>query len=406
MKEGLMNKGWMKQRLVSITEKITDGSHNPPKGVTESDYMMLSSKNVFDDNFHYDGPRYLTAEQFQQEHKRTGIIPGDVLLTIVGTVGRCAVVPTNAPKITLQRSVAVIRPISKFILPRFLMYSFIQRNEELNAQARGVAQKGIYLETLRDMEVMLPPQPEQLRIVAILDGAFEGIATAKANAEKNLKNARQLFESHLNSVFSQRGEGWVEKTLGDTAKVKGGKRVPKGYQLSTNQTDFPYIRVTDFTDTGSIDMGDLRYISADVHNKIKNYVIYSEDLYISIAGTIGKTGIIPDELNGSNLTENACRLAFKPGLSNRFVYYFTLTSSFIEQAGVNTRTAAQPKLALSRLSTIKLGVPSVQAQQRLVDDFDALCEETQRLESIYQKKIDALDALKKSILQKAFSGEL
>ena len=278
MKEGLMNKGWMKQRLVSITEKITDGSHNPPKGVTESDYMMLSSKNVFDDNFHYDGPRYLTAEQFQQEHKRTGIIPGDVLLTIVGTVGRCAVVPTNAPKITLQRSVAVIRPISKFILPRFLMYSFIQRNEELNAQARGVAQKGIYLETLRDMEVMLPPQPEQLRIVAILDGAFEGIATAKANAEKNLKNARQLFESHLNSVFSQRGEGWVEKTLGDTAKVKGGKRVPKGYQLSTNQTDFPYIRVTDFTDTGSIDMGDLRYISADVHNKIKNYVIYSEDL--------------------------------------------------------------------------------------------------------------------------------
>ena len=289
---------------------------------------------------------------------------------------------------------------------KYLYYYLLSIVDLLNSLGTGATFKELSGGKLKEVTIPFSVLTEQLRIVAILDGAFEGIATAKANAEKNLKNARQLFESHLNSVFSQRGEGWVEKTLGDTAKVKGGKRVPKGYQLSTNQTDFPYIRVTDFTDTGSIDMGDLRYISADVHNKIKNYVIYSEDLYISIAGTIGKTGIIPDELNGSNLTENACRLAFKPGLSNRFVYYFTLTSSFIEQAGVNTRTAAQPKLALSRLSTIKLGVPSVQAQQRLVDDFDALCEETQRLESIYQKKIDALDALKKSILQKAFSGEL
>lgn len=197
-----LNVRWFKQSLASIAEKITDGSHNPPKGVIESDYLMLSSKNVFDDNFHYDHPRYLTEEQFQQENKRTGIVPGDVLLTIVGTVGRCAVVPPNAPKITLQRSVAVIRPITKIILPRFLMYSFICRNEELNDLARGVAQKGIYLETLRDLLVMFPPLPEQQRIVSKLDSLRAETQRLEAIYQQKLTALNELKKSMLHHAFS------------------------------------------------------------------------------------------------------------------------------------------------------------------------------------------------------------
>jgi type I restriction enzyme, S subunit len=153
-------------------------------------------------------------------------------------------------------------------------------------------------------------------------------------------------------------------------------------------------------------MSDLRYLSAEVHRDIKNYVVFSDNMYLSIAGTIGKTGIIPKELDGANLTENACRLVFQPGISNRFVYYFTLTKDFVEQAGLHTRVAAQPKLALSRLSTIKLGVPRIHVQDKLADRFDALREETRRLESIYRQKLAALDALKKSLLHQAFAGEL
>ncbi len=93
------------------------------------------------------------------------------------------------------------------------MYSFINRNGELNEQARGVAQKGIYLEALRELDVAVPPLAEQRRIVGILDEAFEGIAAAKANAEKNLQNARALFESHLKSIFTRRGNTWAWKTL-------------------------------------------------------------------------------------------------------------------------------------------------------------------------------------------------
>jgi type I restriction enzyme S subunit len=288
--------------------------------------------------------------------------------------------------------------------PRFVFH--LLKKFDLKRFATGAGVPTLNRNFVHDELVNVPPLTEQQRVVGILDEAFDGIATAKANAEKNLQNARALFESHLESVFSKRGDGWVEKTLDDIAKVKGGKRVPKGYKLLSEPTKFPYLRVTDFNDSGSIDMDCLRYVSAEVQREIKNYVIYSNDLYISIAGTIGKTGIIPDELDGANLTENACRLVFEPGISNRYVYYFTLTSDFIEQTGQNTRTAAQPKLALSRLSTTRLRVPKFSEQESLADRFDALREETQRLESIYQQKLAALDELKKSLLDQAFSGQL
>ena len=290
------------------------------------------------------------------------------------------------------------------IKPRFLLYYLS------TVAAQDLVQDHAYpslnLPTIAGIIIHVPSIPEQRRIVGILDEAFEGIATAKANAEKNLQNARALFESHLNAVFTRRGKGWVEKRLGDIAQVRGGKRVPKGYKLLNEPTDFPYLRVSEFTASGTIDTSDLRYVSPEIHRQIKNYVIYSTDLYISIAGTIGKTGIIPEELDGANLTENACRLVFNPGVINRFVYYFTVTLDFVEQAGLNTRTAAQPKLALSRLASIKLGIPPLAKQKRLAAEFDTLHEKTQRLESIYQQKLAKLEELKKSLLHQAFTGKL
>ena len=106
-------------------------------------------------------------------------------------------------------------------------------------------------------------------------------------------------------------EGWEIKRLGNIAEIKGGKRVPKGYSLESTPTNYPYIRVTDFNDNGSIDLNDIHYINESVFKQIKNYTISTNDLYISIAGTIGKTGIIPKELDGANLTENACNLFLK-----------------------------------------------------------------------------------------------
>lgn len=109
--------------------------------------------------------------------------------------------------------------------------------------------------------------------------------------------------------------------LDDFVSIKGGKRIPKRKKLLETKTNYPYIRVTDFNDFGSIDLNNIQYITEDIYNEIKNYIISKDDIYISIAGTIGKTGIIPNELDGANLTENAAKFVFDNSKYDKFFYY-------------------------------------------------------------------------------------
>ena len=201
-------------------------------------------------------------------------------------------------------------------------------------------------------------------------------------------------------------QGWEVRTLGDLANVKGGKRVPKGYRLETEKTDYPYIRVTDFNDEGSVDLTDIHYVNREDFEQIKNYTITNNDLYISIAGTIGKTGIIPAELNGANLTENACKLVFKANVDPKFVYYFTKTESFINQAGLNTRIAAMPKLALTRLSTISFLFPkSLPEQQRIVTILDEAFAAIAQAKANAEQNLKNVKELFESYLQSVFENK-
>src|ERR1035437_5381231 len=191
-------------------------------------------------------------------------------------------------------------------------------------------------------------------------------------------------------------QNWVIKSLSELAEIKGGKRVPKGYRLGTEPTNYPYIRVTDFNDNGSVDLNDIHYIKEEVFEQIKNYTISTKDLYISIAGTIGKTGIIPEELDGSNLTENACKL----------VYYFTKSIDFLNQAGLNTRVAAMPKLALTRLSTISLLFPkSLLEQQRIVAILDEVFASLAKAKANAEQNLQNGKEIFESYLHRVFANK-
>ncbi|MDA9702067.1 restriction endonuclease subunit S [Candidatus Pelagibacter sp.] len=155
--------------LNEICNKITDGSHNPPKISEGSSFMMLSSKNIFDDSINYEKPRLISEESFHSENKRTDIKKNDVLLTIVGTIGRCAVVKSNDIKFTLQRSVAVFKPKNDLVESRFLMYLLQSLILDFKKQAAGVAQQGIYLKQLKNTEVKIPPLDEQKKLVNEID---------------------------------------------------------------------------------------------------------------------------------------------------------------------------------------------------------------------------------------------
>ena len=185
--------------LGDVAIKITDGSHNPPKGVDErTEYVMLSSQNIIEDKINYNNARYLSRKDFERENKRTYLEKGDVLLTIVGTIGRTAVID-NEKNITLQRSVAVIKPIEK-IKSEYLVASLKtdSAKNQLNKRSKGVAQKGIYLNDLKKIFISVPPitlQNEFSEIVKQIDKQkFESMIQLKM-MEKiyNIINDRRRY---------------------------------------------------------------------------------------------------------------------------------------------------------------------------------------------------------------------
>ena len=184
--------------LGDVAIKITDGSHNPPKGVDErTEYVMLSSQNIIEDKINYNNARYLSRKDFERENKRTYLEKGDVLLTIVGTIGRTAIID-NEKNITLQRSVAVIKPIEK-IKSEYLVASLKtdSAKNQLNKRSKGVAQKGIYLNDLKKIFISVPPitlQNEFSEIVKQID-------KQKFEIEKSLKETQELYESLMKEYF-------------------------------------------------------------------------------------------------------------------------------------------------------------------------------------------------------------
>ena len=192
------NNKFEKKNLRDVAIKITDGSHNPPKGVDErTEYLMLSSQNIIEDRINYNNARYLSREDFEIENKRTYLEKGDVLLTIVGTIGRTAII-YNENNITLQRSVAVIKPIEE-INSEYLAISLKSDDilKQLNKGSKGVAQKGIYLNDLKKILIPFPPITLQNQFSEIV----KQIDKQKFEIEKSLKETQELYESLMEKYF-------------------------------------------------------------------------------------------------------------------------------------------------------------------------------------------------------------
>ncbi|MCD1127136.1 restriction endonuclease subunit S [Jinshanibacter sp. LJY008] len=290
------------------------------------------------------------------------------------------------------------------VLNLMYFYYFADRFDVSSISQKGV-KPGINRNDYLNLSFPLPPLNEQERIVEKLDALLTRIDTAIEHLQESVALKSSLLQSALDGQFAAITD---RMTIESLTEVKGGKRLPKGEKLSDEETEHPYIRVADFTDKGTIDLSDIKYISKKIHEQIKRYVISKDDLYISIAGTIGKTGFVPPELDGANLTENAAKLVIKDKqqLDLNYLYLFTLTSDFSAQAGLATKTVAQPKLALTRLSKIEIPMSSLGEQKALVSTIETLKSKIHDAEEVLLGKIEDLKSLKASILDSAFKGEL
>lgn len=302
----------------------------------------------------------------------------------------------------------VFRPCAA--LDREYLYYYLSRpdfrSEGAERMGGAVGQQRVPKEFIESYPIPLPPLAEQQRIVGILDEAFEGIAIAKANAEKNFKNSRALFESYLQSVFTQRGEGWVEKTLDNVCdQITDGKH---GDCEGEDGSGYYFLSAKDVKG-GTLNYESARQITrADFEETHRRTNLEPGDILITNSGTIGRMAIAPLDDRTTRTTFQKSVAILKPikkEIDSNFAYY-CLSSGLSRFVNLSAGTA-QKNLLLRDLRGYRFALPKLLGEQRrLAAKLDVLSTETQRLESLFQKKFAALEELKKSLLHEAFSGDL
>ena len=236
---------------------------------------------------------------------------------------------------------------------------------------------------------------EQKYIVDTLDAVAEIIRLRK----ENIQLTKDLIPTIFHEMF---GDPERKICLADVATIKGGKRLPYGGQLQDETTVHPYIRVADMVNN-TIKKDELKYISDVIYNKIQNYTISSRDVYISIAGTIGRVGLVPDNLEGANLTENAAKIVLNENKINKvFLVYELLTDVLQSQINSLTVQAGVPKLAISRIESLKIYCPPLSEQEKFADKV----EQINKYIAAQQEELEQFETLFQSLLQEAFTGIL
>lgn len=361
-----MKEGWTIRTIGEVALHLCDGSHNPPVGIDFSEYPMLSSKNIFFDSYDYSEPRYLTKEQFDIENKRTNVSDGDILLTIVGTIGRVCCIKEPFQPFTLQRSVAVIKPNKNIIISRYLMYCLCGLNAYFNKEAKGVAQKGIYLKQLSKISIPVPPLQEQERIVAELDLLTEIIDKQK----QQLKELDTLAQSIFYDMFGnpQTDErGWnMEKLSSICVSISDGSHnPPKGGKKS----DYLMLSSKNIKD-GVLSLEEPRYLSKDefsLENKRTN--VKKGDILLTIVGTIGRCCLFD---SSKNIVFQRSVAILKPNdtTNNLFLMYQMIMLRMVFEN--EAKGVAQKGIYLRQLGNIMVIVPPKGLQDSFAQKIQAI----------------------------------
>ena len=334
------------------------------------------------------------------------IFPKDtVLVALYGaTAAQVGILSIEA---ATNQAVFGIYPNSSF-LPKFIFYFLLSCHQELSDQAVGSAQPNLSGLKVKDLQVPLAPLPEQQRIVGLLDEAFGGLATAQAHASQNLQNARDLFESHLNAVFTQRGEGWVEERLSELCDIKHGYAFEG--EFFSNQGDYVLLTPGNFYESGGYrDRGEKqKYYIGPIP---QDFVLTKGDMLVAMteqaAGLLGSPILVPETdkfLHNQRLGLVTAKRAV-PWLNEFFFHVFNLAA--VRQAIHDSASGTKVRhTSPTKIGAVRAWFPPVAEQKRIAVQLDDLAAETQGLTRIYEQKLMALAALKKSLLHQAFSGEL
>jgi type I restriction enzyme, S subunit len=409
-----MKAGWVTKKLGDVCQFI-NGLWKGEKPPFINIGVFRNTNFTKDGTLDYSDIAYLDVELKKFETRR--LVYGDLILEKSGggpkqPVGRVALFDKKDGAFSFSNFTAAMRvndpnTLDFRFLHRFLFWThLVGVTETMQSHSTGI--RNLAVKAYKNIEISLPPIPEQRRIVRILDKAFDDIATAKANAEKNLQNARALFESHLQAVFSQQGEGWEEKPLESVTEILNG--------YAFKSTDFSSTKGVKCIKITNVGVKEFVHDSdtclpADFAEKYAAVSVRAGNIVLALTRTIIagglKVAVVPDEYDGALLNQRVASILPDPEQTTAsFLFAYLSTQEVVNYVTERVNVLMQPNLSIKDLRSMPIPLPTLYQQDRITDQLSNLREETKRLESIYQQKLTALDELKKSLLHQAFNGEL
>ena len=347
--------------------------------------------------------RYIGPPKKWTTHVTKEAVQGDVLMSVRAPVG-----PINfaTEKMCIGRGLAAIRP-GECLDRNFLFYGLLSKQNEITG-SDGAVFNSINRNQIRGIQFAVPPLPEQERIVAILDEAFEAIDTAIANTEKNLGNARELFESYLQRFFCAVEREHLGLSFNPTRALGELINIQSGYAFrSGDYTDEGHflVRIGNVQDSQLV-LSKPKYVQLDA--KTQRFALKEGDFLTSLTGNIGRVARVEQEHLPAALNQRVARLtvANQDALSQGFLYHYLTSHLFRLALCEGGHGAAQQNVSPKAIGAIPIPLPPLPEQERIVATLDEADETVQEYEVHLNRKLISLTELKQSILQKAFSGEL
>lgn len=398
-----MKNGWQRKKVSEIAKhslgKMLDKAKN--RGELKP-YLRNLNVRWFD----FDLSDVLEMRFLPEEEAKYTAVKGDVLICEGGYPGRAAIWDEDEP-IYFQKALHRVRFHQPAHNKWFLYYLYAcDLNGTLKKHFNGAGIQHFTGEALSRFEIPLPLLSEQQRIIGILDEAFDGIANTKANAEKNLENARAMFESHLQEVFTKRGKEWSEKPLAelcDSKRVITYGVIKLGEEVSDG---VPCLRTSNVRWL-RIDTKGMKRIASALSSEYSRTILKGGEVLVNVRGTLGGVAVAEPEMKGWNVSREVAVIPVDSSQVNpKFLCYFIGSGASQLWLSSVKKGAAYVGINIEDLRLLPISAPKLSKQMEVVKYLESLQEETQRLESVYRRKLDALEELKKSLLHKAFIGEL
>lgn len=398
--------GWTTKKLGEVCEvqlgKMLDKAKNKGKP-----YKYLANLSVRWRSFDLSNLR--TMPFMDSEVEKFSLRPGDILMCEGGEPGRCAIWQIPDSDIKFQKAVHRIRSKGT-IEPAYLVAYFesIVNTVEFNSRLTGATIKHLPRERLLEIPIPIPPLAEQKRIVAKIDAAFEKIDRLKANAEKNLANAKELFQSALDEAMRPK-KGWVEKRLGEVCSKIGSGATPRGGKASYCSKGISLIRSMNVYDC-AFEYSELAHINDMQAKELANVTIEANDVLINITGaSIARCCVVPSDVMPARVNQHVAILRIA---DNRFLNPDFLCYSLVAPArkslllGIGEAGSTRQALTKNDLSSFMISIPDLFEQKRIVERIRALAQTTKTLQQNYARQIADCAEMRQAILREAFEGRL